>query len=71
VPSLHRIRRLRRKIGADERPFAPLPMRPRHHVRVRRIVAEIRALERGLVDQLTGVNRDLERRARLRGMLPR
>jgi hypothetical protein len=28
-------------------------------------------LERGLVDHLGGINEDLERRARLRGMLPK
>jgi hypothetical protein len=71
IPGLHRIRRLRRMIGADQRPFAPLPRRPRHHVRFHRVAAEIRALERALVGHLGGINRDLERRARLRGMIPK
>jgi hypothetical protein len=71
IPGLHRIRRLRRMIGADQRPFAPLPKRPRHHVRFHRVAAEIRALERALVGHLGGINRDLERRARLRGMIPK
>jgi hypothetical protein len=71
VPGLHRIRRLRRQIGVDQRPFAPLPKRPRHHVRFHQIAEEIRALERGLVGHLSVINQDLERRARLRGMIPK
>jgi hypothetical protein len=69
VPGLHRIRWLRRRIGVDQRPFAPLPKPPPSHTRFHRIAAEIRALECGLVGHLGGINRDLERRARLRGML--
>jgi hypothetical protein len=71
VPGLHRIRRLRREIGVDQRPFAPLPRLPRRHVRFHRIADEITALERGLVGHLSAINQDLERRARLRGMIPR
>jgi hypothetical protein len=66
VPGLHRIRRLRRKIGVDQRPFAPLPRRQRHHLRYHRIVAEITALECGLVEHLGSINRDLDRRIRVR-----
>jgi hypothetical protein len=71
VPNLHRVMRLRRLIGVDQRPFTPLPKRPRHHIRFHRIAAEIRTLEHGLVGHLGGINRDLERRARLRGMIPK
>jgi hypothetical protein len=56
--------RLRRKIGADPRPFAPLPERPRRHTRFHRIAAEIRVLEFGLVGHLGEINRVLERRIR-------
>jgi len=71
VPNLHRVMRLRRLVGVDQRPFAPLPKRPRHHTRFYRIAAEIRVLERGLVGHLSGVNQNLERRARLRGIIPK
>jgi hypothetical protein len=66
VPGLHRIRKLRRRIGADERPFSPLLKRPRHHARFHRIVAPIQAEEARLVSYLGSVNRDLERRIRVR-----
>ena len=66
VAGLHRIRRLRRKIGVDQRPFAPLPRRQRHHLHYHRIVAEITRLERGLVNYLGSINRDLDRRIRVR-----
>jgi hypothetical protein len=66
VAGLHRIMRLRRRIGV---PFASMPWPPRHHTRFHRIAAEIRTLERGLVGHLGGINQDLERRARLRGMI--
>ena len=52
VPGLHHIRRLRRRIGVDQRPFTPLPRRPRHHTRFHRIAVQIRTLERGLVAHL-------------------
>jgi hypothetical protein len=71
VAGLHRIRRLRRRIGVDQRPFASMPWPPRHHTRFHRIAAEIRTLERGLVGHLGGINQDLERRARLRVMIPK
>src|SRR5215813_13535110 len=57
---------LRRLIGVDQRPFAPIPRRPRSHTRYNRIAAEIRLLEHGLVGYLAGVNRDLQRRIRVR-----
>jgi hypothetical protein len=62
--SVHQVARLRKKLGADPRPFAPLPERPRSYTRFHRIAAEIRALEFGLVGQLGEINRVLERRAR-------
>jgi hypothetical protein len=64
IPHYHRPMRLRRKIGADPRPFAPLPERPRRHTRFHRIAAEIRVLEFGLVGHLGEINRVLERRIR-------
>ena len=66
VPGLHRITWLRRLIGVDQRPFAPIPGRPRSHTRYNRIAAEIQLLEHGLVGYLAGVNRDLQRRIRVR-----
>jgi hypothetical protein len=71
VPGVHRIMRWRRMIGIDPHPFAPIPKRQRHHTRFHRIVARIRFEESKLVEHLGGVIRDLERRARLRGMLPK
>jgi hypothetical protein len=71
VPGVHRVMRWRRMIGIDPHPFAAIPKRPRHHTRFHRIVAQIRAEESKLVGHLGGVTRDLERRARLRGMLPK
>jgi hypothetical protein len=71
VPGVHRVMRWRRMIGIDRHPFAAIPKRPRHHTRFHRIVARIRAEESKLVGHLGGITRDLERRARLRGMLPK
>jgi DNA invertase Pin-like site-specific DNA recombinase len=48
---------LRRKIGADLRPFTPIASRPRNHLRYHRIVAEIRQLEAGDVLVVTKLNR--------------
>ena len=33
IPGLYRIKQLRRRISADERPFSPLPRRQRRHLR--------------------------------------
>src|SRR5215813_9826963 len=64
VPGLNRLKWLRRRIGVDEAPFAPLPERPRSHTRYHRIADEIRSLEFGLVGYLGEINRVLERRVR-------
>jgi len=66
VPGVHRVSRLRRKIGADPRPFTPLPKRPRHHIRFHRVVAQILFEERALLGHLQTVTHDLERRIRVR-----
>jgi hypothetical protein len=58
-------------IGIDPHPFAPIPKRKRHHTRYHRIVARILLEERALLGHLQTVTHDLERRARLRGMLPK
>jgi hypothetical protein len=50
-------------------PFAPIPKRKRHHKRYYRIVARILLEERALLGHLKTVTHDLERRARLRGMI--
>jgi hypothetical protein len=71
MPGLHRIRKLRQRIGVDERPFTPIPKRQRRHLRYHRIVDEIRELEAKLVGHLGEINRMLDRRARLRGILPK
>jgi hypothetical protein len=55
---------LRRWIGAEQKPFAPLPeLASAKH---RRYVAEICALERNLVSHLQSVNNDLRRRIKSR-----
>jgi hypothetical protein len=64
TPAVHRVARLRRKLGADPRPFGPLPEPPRRHRRFHRIADEIRVLELGLVGHLGEINRVLERRVR-------
>jgi hypothetical protein len=65
VPGLNRLLYLRRKLGLDPKPFSPIPPRPRHHTRYRRIADEIRALEAGLVGHLqTDINDVLARRIR-------
>jgi len=66
IPGLDRIKQLRRRIGVDERPFSPLPRRQRRHLRYHRIADEIRLLESRLVSHLDGINRDLQRRIRVR-----
>jgi hypothetical protein len=67
VPGLNRLRYLRRKLGLELRPFAPIPPRPSSHTRYNRIVAEIRALEAGLVGHLRAdINDVLARRLRIR-----
>jgi hypothetical protein len=65
-PGLWQIRQLRQRIGADPRPFSPLPKRPRSHTRYHRIVDEIRALERGLVGYLGSINQTLQQCIRVR-----
>jgi hypothetical protein len=63
VPGLNRLRYLRGKLGLELRPFAPIPPRPSSHTRYHRIVAEIHALEAGLVGHLmTDINDVLARR---------
>jgi hypothetical protein len=59
----------RHALAADD--FAAIPERPKHHTRFHRIAARIRVEESKLVGHLGGVAHDLERRARLRGMLPK
>lgn len=71
VPGVHRVVRWRRIIGINPHPFAALPARPWYHKRFHRIAARIRAEEGKLVEHLAGITHDLERRARLRGMLPK
>jgi hypothetical protein len=49
VPVWHRIGWLRRRIGADPRPFMPLPAKPVQWRRYWRLAREIRALEERLI----------------------
>jgi hypothetical protein len=60
VPGVHRVARWRKQIGADPRPFAPLPKRPK------RVVEKIRAEEEQLVKHLGSIVHDLRRRIRVR-----
>jgi hypothetical protein len=66
IPGFGRLLYLRRKIGADPKPFTPIAPRPRTHVRYHRIADQIRALEERLVGHLGGIVSDLERRIRVR-----
>jgi hypothetical protein len=50
IPKLHRIRFLRRRIGADPTPFSPLPVKPLHARKHQRLCREIRELERALIE---------------------
>lgn len=52
IPKLHRVKRLRRKIGADLRPFTPIARRRRNAHRYREIASKIRRLEAALVGHL-------------------
>jgi hypothetical protein len=67
MPEIHRIRRLRERIGADPAPFSPLPTRPRNQKRFWRAVARIAIEEASLIRHLAGISADLSRRARVRG----
>jgi hypothetical protein len=71
VPGIHRIIRWRRMLGINSHPFAPISKRQRHHTRYHRIVARILLEERALLGHLQTVTHDLERRARLRGIIPK
>jgi len=63
IPHYHRLMRLRRKIGADPRPFTPIAPKRRNAYRYWRIVREIRQLEAGLVQHARqDVSAVLERR---------
>ena len=71
LPGFNRLVRLRRRIGADPRPFTPIAARPWWYKRFWRIAGEIRQLEERLVGHLrVDVNDALERRVKLHGMLP-
>jgi len=67
VPGIHRLLRWRRMIGAPAL-WSAIPDRP--GARHRRLVALIRAAEEKLLAHMDRVARDVERRARLRDMLP-
>lgn len=68
TPAVHRVTRLRRKLGADPRPFAPLPERRRGRSRAyhERLVARIQAEEQALAEHLQTITGDLERRIQVR-----
>ena len=62
VPALHRISWLRRRIGADPRPFTALPAKPLHWRRHLRLAREIRRLEARLVEHGEAIASVLEKR---------
>src|SRR5215813_9291164 len=69
TPGVHRVMRLRRKLGGcDVRPFAPLPPRRRGRIGAyhEKLVAMIREEEAKLLSHLQTVTRDLDRRIRIR-----
>jgi hypothetical protein len=51
--------------------FSEIPDRPKNHTRYHRYVKLVRAAEAQLVKYLVGINRDIARRARLRGITPK
>jgi hypothetical protein len=59
---------LRKKLGADPRPFAPLPARPpgRRKAYHERLIAQIHAEEQALIEHLGVIVHDLRRRIRVR-----
>jgi len=68
TPAVHRVARLRRKLGADPHPFAPLP-ECRHapsRAYYERLVAKVHAEEQALVEHLGTIVHDLRRRIRVR-----
>jgi hypothetical protein len=63
IPGLNRLIGLRRRLGADLRPFSPLPAGPIRRLKDKRLVLEIERLEAGLVGHLReDINDVLERR---------
>jgi hypothetical protein len=63
IPALHRIAWLRRRLDADERPFAPIEPKPLRFRRHWRLLRELKALEaRLLVHADSDVSQVLERR---------
>jgi hypothetical protein len=62
VPGWHRCCWLRKRIGADPRPFTPLPAMSLRHHRLRRLAREIRALEKALIAHGENVAGVLENR---------
>jgi hypothetical protein len=69
TPTIYKVLRLRRQLGLEETPFAPIPKRKRHWTRYNRVREKILAAEDEMIGGLRRVNRDLLRRARLRGMI--
>jgi hypothetical protein len=69
MPGIHRIIRRRKQICASPHPFSEISDRPKHHVRYHRIVARIRADESMLIGYMTRIGDQLQRRAKLRGMI--
>ena len=53
---------LRRRLGVEQRPFAPLPKFPSYATRKRALADEIMELEIGLLGHLQTVTGHLERR---------
>jgi hypothetical protein len=61
---VRRIAKLRRSIRVDPRPFTPIPRNPHARHRQHQIMRRIYTLEAELLEQLAGINRDLDRRLR-------
>jgi hypothetical protein len=72
MPEAQRIVKLREKLGANPRPFSPLPPRPKWARRAPylRKVQAIAELEDRLAGRFTNMVGDLERRARVRKLKP-
>jgi len=69
TPAVHRVERLRRKLGdCDVRPFAPLPERRpgRSKAYHEKLVAMVHAEEGKLLEHLGGIVHDLSRRIQVR-----
>jgi hypothetical protein len=68
LPVLHRVLSLRRRAGLDPKPFTAIPKKQPRYRRYAKTCRALAVAEEILRGHLTKINRDLQRRARLRGL---